>query len=1522
VDDFDSDNNGTDDWVSVDSPATISGELNINWDSIVSGLGEGIHYIKVRVRDTEFVDTASTPYNEFESGVVAFTIDTSVPNVSFSTIQVVNKYTDDSVPGTTVKSSSGLEGTVINNDFNLSGTVSDGNEITSIIVNVDGTNYSATVDSAAGTWNRDIAVLGQLDNGNMTIYVTAEDNFGKTSTISLPVVIDTNEPVINPIEPVGIDSADSPNVNGMVNVRGSVTDSSSISDFIATIGTEGTTEINNTGTNYNWLFELNTYDYASTIYGPDEGTTTSVYRVPIDITLYDAGGNRTVTQYHLDIEPDSDNPTVNITSPAGGSSLAGSFLAQGTATDDDAIDRVTLQIDLNNDGDYNDSFDIDGSNTIGDSNFEEESVPVDLTVTNGSWNIELNTNGELNKESLETAGVNNPDGYLTIQAIPYDSDSTRPTSDGGLNIAGEPATVQIYIDSTNPAIYNPAPSSGTIVTDTVHVTANFQDDQQLDNARMQISTDRGSTYQTITNAGGTITIPNGSNPQTDGFYSYDIDVPIDTTDTNIVPDGNGILQVILKVVDQTYKQNSTSLELNADNTPPTGEWDYNSSLPYEGTPPDEVYTFEGNQSEGGSYMVLGSAEDSGTISGIQKIDVYFIKDEDNDGTPDNFYSPVDGTATEITTDDFYNDIYNQNGQSASNVPYPDDTTNIISINTRSERAIYDSDNELGDEDGYQEYLASKGTYDEWFAYFDTTVFPDGPIDVYYVVYDTAQNRSYAIAPGQMSNYPPEINSIEVTTGGELYTGLIKRSGSLYLGVNAADTGTGGGIDSSSYQATLTEKVVAPDGDSTTDGPAIGTTYDIADTAEDAANEITIDISEAPATEFVSGVTYTFTVEVQDTHGNLISKDVNVWVSNTDNTDPTVDIDAFTQNNLGDLGGHIEEAGNSPDGEADLSGSIQITGSAWDDIELSTLELSFNGGSAWVTVPETNITTISTDPVEGNDYSWYYDWNTTNHITGNAAENINIQVRAIDSSDRTGTLTDSGTDPTVTVDVVPYITDIIGIGLDNTLYSPAKRSAIGKYVVYTGAEIDITGYNLPGTDANSVILGDGTELTPSSGNTETITVTLPAYDASGELRVETDTVSSRNHNNSDLPQNTEENAYNTGLSDNRYLAFWDININNTWNYDVIDAVMRSDINVNGNPTGNFSWLYIKDNVDLYFDGNKMSNSFKVSGGDFTETDSGTPIWTFLNDSNSVNDTSNGYSYYGSVLLSVGAAQYGGDTYYAMDWNVDDYVTLGLGNLSFVNGTNYTDTTWADSYKMIRYENIRSVSEGEDSQATNYVFYFDNHVDTQSIAYYSYRIGTNDTIGTAASNDGAETAWYSELEENNENDNEFKYNNGGNQTGIETPSGRVNLTADGNDSSQFDVYLQNGTLYLVYWDQNNNNLMFMYNETPYSDPNANDTTTDGTDFRPVISTFSSGLSGTNYAVKIAYPLNQTGSITQGFNTDTYTYDGGWEVMVAPATTPPKAVQTFIETNGTSSSTAGNIVTGYNSYYLEEATYLDLD
>ena len=106
--------------------------------------------------------------------------------------------------------------------------------------------------------------------------------------------------------------------------------------------------------------------------------------------------------------------------------------------------------------------------------------------------------------------------------------------------------------------------------------------------------------------------------------------------------------------------------------------------------------------------------------------------------------------------------------------------------------------------------------------------------------------------------------------------------------------------------------------------------------------------------------------------------------------------------------------------------------------------------------------------------------------------------------------------------------------------------------------------------------------------------------------------------------------------------------------------------------------------------------------------------------------------------------------------------------------------------------------------------------------------------------------------------------------------------------------------------------MYNSITLKDFSEDE---DGSDVRPVITSYSISYGGTKYSLRTSWPLTPVADIQAGANDDGYT--GKWETVVVVSANAPTQDNTYTETNGTGYT--GNIVVGYTASKLEQAELL---
>ena len=934
-------------YVPVSLPASISGK-SINLEHVLSTLADGDYKLQIHATDSLFTSTGATPFNEASTAVLSFSIDTAPPTLTLSQITVPDRY---AVAADRLITSN-FNGSHVNNDLTLQLTATDAAGITSVQVQVDrngdgdfadaGEAYAAaTLNGVTGKYDFALALdlAGHSLDGTRNIQYLATDGHGKTTTGLVTLIVDTVEPVISFTSPVLTTTigADAPNVNGTVNVLGSVTDSSAVSSLVAS---GGLTRVSmNPGVNLlSWKVTFASGTYANATDSTSQGS--NIWRFPLEAIATDIAGNKSQAANstgYLDIDPDSDKPIVTLaapsfSAPATYASVSGSFLVSGSVTDDDGAQSALLQIDFNDDGLYANvglpagtGLDLNNDGDKADD-FESEAVAKTISVTNGAWSILLNQLSELNKTNLIARGFASANGFLRLKVTPVDINGLQ----------GSPQTIRLYIDSTAPTILglatdgvtpsaNPTPATGSLQRGTLTIRALFKDDQSIPNTSMQVSLDGGNNFSDITSiSGATISADVGSgNP-----YTYRIAIPIDTK--TAVTGGNGDLQVSLKLTDQTFKQTTSSLTYHVDNTLPslafnTANSVFGAGLSYQGTPPAETYSFYGGTNSvsvpannGTANEVLGQASDAGTISGIDHINVYFVK-----GT--NFVRPSTpggtlATASYLSTSG--TELYNQAGTLATGIPFTEDPNYAITIDKRTELGQFDANTSLGDGDGFQESLKAKsgsnGAYDEWYSYFDTTVLPDGPLTVYFVAYDQAGNKRFGTVAGQVTNYPPSLPVVTVNGSNlsgspwKVKTGAAASS-PMTVVLTANDTGASANIASTGWRLDVVGRYgngadVSASADTTYSGWYYGTSgvRDFSAKGSGSTLPVTATVSiyvngggTGQESSFTNGYWYLLRGTATDADGNIATQDFFLKINNSDNTAPTVTFPELSQTAVAD-----------------------------------------------------------------------------------------------------------------------------------------------------------------------------------------------------------------------------------------------------------------------------------------------------------------------------------------------------------------------------------------------------------------------------------------------------------------------------------------------------------------------------------------------------------------------------------------------------------------------------------------------
>ena len=367
---------------------TLSGGVwRLNWNTTT--LADGTCVLTAKARD------AAT--NEGTSAAVNVTIDNTAPTVSI-----------------TSPTGGYVQGTV-----QITATASDTNGVKQVEFFVDGTSIGVDTNGA-DDWSVDWDTSEGLD-GEHTLKAVATDTAGNSAEHSITVTVDNSRPDVSFITPVDLQT-----VAGMVSIEASASDPhSGITSVEFWVG--GVLQYTDTDSTDGWTW---TWD-ASALENGD---------YILGLTAVNGAGltNNTSIQVVVDNgpPPDTTPPTVSITSPADGSTVAGVTTIIASATDDGTVTRV--------------EFFVDGTSIGADENGADGwSVDWDTTGDVDGWHVLTAKATDDSNNTGESDGVE-----VLVDNIPTVLEIVRPTSgapvSGQVEIAlsGSPDLmwVEVYLD--------------------------------------------------------------------------------------------------------------------------------------------------------------------------------------------------------------------------------------------------------------------------------------------------------------------------------------------------------------------------------------------------------------------------------------------------------------------------------------------------------------------------------------------------------------------------------------------------------------------------------------------------------------------------------------------------------------------------------------------------------------------------------------------------------------------------------------------------------------------------------------------------------------------------------------------------------------------------------------------------------------------------------------------------------------------------------------------------------------------
>ena len=447
--------------------------------------------------------------------------------------------------------------------------------------------------------------------------------------------------------------------------------------------------------------------------------------------------------------------------------------------------------------------------------------------------------------------------------------------------------------------------------------------------------------------------------------------------------------------------------------------------------------------------------------------------------------------------------------------------------------------ENDDGDGFEEKLSLTGSTYDWSVVINSKEIPDGPVTMYYLAYDKAGNCSETKAQKAMvQNNRPAIAKVWLGTDLNGDNKITDSEEVLYREDETRDTADGSvTLMAADFTAkgltSIRPEIVGGNGNLYyyKDNTVSDTNKTLLKNGEDDENAendeaIKLELVEVDNNTTLAGrgdtatdETETFTFKIWDSTPGLTPGDnslsatitVSMKIDVVDGVAPTVVIDPLYWNSKTDnslyekstKNGHIDlgsdlnfngstftETSGVKDKDDKVSGKITFTGTAYDDVRLSSISFSFGSdfsgiatysGNTW-TNPDSTIEDGFEFIVEevsldqgGHEVNWTLSID-TEKINGVASADVNLTVSATDKGSNSSSTEKVESEdktkknvPSYKVDVVPYITGVQTAlsGVNKRYPTSVSRSALGKYPVSDEEEVTFTGFNLGATTTYKV-----------------------------------------------------------------------------------------------------------------------------------------------------------------------------------------------------------------------------------------------------------------------------------------------------------------------------------------------------------------------------------------------------------------------------------------------------------------------
>lgn len=454
-------------------------EVTPNGDSWEIEAKEGANKIYFRVTDTEGTTFTSSktsgltaPYitdgtNKFGTAdaadsILYVTVDTTPPKIrelKFDTTDTKGTYTGK------LEDVSSLSNTIVGGTtkwLKIRAHATDNNGIASVKVLINNREVGKVTkgSDAEGEYYEfaDIGLSG-LTSGSIDAVVTATDNAGTTSSTTLKINVDNTAPELKVTYP-GTDTASK--VTSTVTMKGIASDNNagikSIEYKMGPISSSKDWTFVTNQISWEIPFEstakddpknIKTYITDSNI-SEEETPDSALYKVYVSFRVTDNLGNvneidgKESGNYIL-FDKDGGKPIADVIYPETGATVGGSLTIIGTATDDRGVSEVQVQLDVNGDGNF-DETDYNIIKTWTASDGTTPSMPGLCETYSADWYI--TATGTLSWKLLVPT-MKIAEKKMSLRARAWDNDKTPQTRGWG-------KTVNVKIDVESPQIENVA----------------------------------------------------------------------------------------------------------------------------------------------------------------------------------------------------------------------------------------------------------------------------------------------------------------------------------------------------------------------------------------------------------------------------------------------------------------------------------------------------------------------------------------------------------------------------------------------------------------------------------------------------------------------------------------------------------------------------------------------------------------------------------------------------------------------------------------------------------------------------------------------------------------------------------------------------------------------------------------------------------------------------------------------------------------------------------------------------------